>query len=348
MGKKHERAEHVLAGDVGGTKTLLALFSVAGSGRLALVREATFSSRQHEGLEEVVRRFLEPGTDKVAAAGFGIAGPVLGDTVATTNLPWKVDLSSLASAIGCRRLRLMNDLETMAWGALHLPASDLAVLQEGVPRRGNRAVIAAGTGLGQALLFWDGSRHRPSATEGGHVDFAPRREIEVELLRFLRGLYPRVSYERILSGPGLVNILRFLHEGLGKPLAPAVRERMKVEDPGAAIGEAGITGACPTCTEAVEMFLGVYGAQAGNLALAILAVGGVYVGGGIVLKMLPRMTSSAFLEAFRDKGRYSSLMSEIPVQVLLDPRASLLGAAYAAAELVEWPTGNAEPEHFRQ
>jgi len=328
-------ARYVLAGDIGGTKTNLAVYSLQGLERPSLVREASFPSKDYDGLGSVVREFLAAGDQKLAAAAFGIAGPVIDDAVATTNLPWKVDARQLARQLGCERVRLMNDLETTAYGAMILAPEDLHTLNAGVERAGNRAIIAAGTGLGQAFLLWDGTRHRPSGTEGGHVDFAPRDDKEAALLGFLRRQYPRVSYERVVSGPGLVNIFRFLTEALGRPVDQALRERMRTEDPSAVIGDAGVAGSCPTCVEAVEMFVAVYGAQAGNLALTVMALGGVYVGGGIVTKLLPKMTAGAFVRAFTAKGRYAGLMKEIPVRVILNPKTAQLGAAEAARTLVE-------------
>jgi glucokinase len=328
-------ARTVLAGDIGGTKTNLALWEVTGPGRVVPVREASFPSAAYGGLEEVVGELLRGGGEGVAAAAFGIAGPVIDDAVATTNLPWRVEAASLRRLLGTPHVRLMNDLEATAYGALFLPAKSLHTLNPGRERAGNRAVIAAGTGLGQGFLFWDGMRHVPVATEGGHVDFAPRDEVEMALLRFLQKTYARVSYERLLSGPGLLNVFRFLAEGLGRPVAPAVRARLERADadPSAVVGEAGVAGTCPTCVEAVEFFVAVYGAQAGNLALTVMATGGVYVGGGIVTKMLPRMTTGAFMRAFVAKGRYEDFMAAIPVHIILEPKTALLGAAQAAAEL---------------
>jgi len=360
-------AEHVLAGDIGGTKTALALYAVARPDepatrprhaaapvtqperdvtprRLTLLREASFPSPRYTGLEEVVRAFLAAGSERVAAAAFGIAGPIVDDAVTTTNLPWRVEGAALARVLGVAegtrgrggsRVRLMNDLEATALGALSLAPNDLLTLNAGTARSGNRAVIAAGTGLGQAILFWDGAQHRPVATEGGHVEFAPRDDRETALLAFLRRTFTHVSYERIVSGPGLANIFRFLDEDLRRPVTPAVRERMQHEDAGAVIGEAGVAGACPACAEAVEIFLAVYGAQAGNLALAAMAIGGVYVGCGIVTKMLPRMTTGSFLRSFTAKGRYTQLMTEIPVHFILNPRTAQLGAARAACALLD-------------
>jgi glucokinase len=325
----------VLGGDIGGTKTILALYLADDAGTLSPLREAAFASRRYKGLEEVLAEFLAAGSERVASGAFGIAGPVIDGTVVTTNLPWRVESSSLARTIGCERVRLMNDLETTALGALHLLPGEMVTVHEGVARRGNRAVIAAGTGLGQAFLFWNGARYDPAATEGGHADFAPRNDFEIDLLRFLLKSFPRVSYERLLSGPGLLNIFRFLDEGLGRPVDASVRRRMQSEDPSAVVGEAGVAGTCATCGEAVETFVSLYGAQAGNLALSVFAVGGVYIGGGIVIKLLPKMNSETFLRSFREKGRYENFMSEIPIYIILNPKASLRGAAEAAFELLD-------------
>lgn len=326
---------HVLAGDIGGTKTNLALYALEGRDGVSLVREASFSSAKYAGLEDVIADFRSGETDAAIAAGaFGIAGPVLDGRVETTNLPWKVDAPGIRRAIGGGRVRLMNDLEATAYGALFLPAAEILILNTGKPRRGNRAVIAAGTGLGQAFLFWDGQGYRPAATEGGHVDFPPRDEKEVELLRFLRKQHNgRVSYERILSGPGLVSIFNFLQQVLQRPVVETLRGRMQTEDAAAVIGEAGVAGTCRTCVEAVDMFVSLYGAQAGNLALTVMSVGGVYIGGGIVTKLLPKMTDGGFMQSFTDKGRFSQLLQDMPVRIILNPKAAQVGAAHAAREL---------------
>ncbi|MCS6925766.1 MAG: glucokinase [Candidatus Binatia bacterium] len=326
--------QYVLAGDIGGTKTVLALYAVEPPRRMSLVREAVFASQRYGGLAEVIREFLAVGTEQVAAGAFGIAGPVRNGVVVTTNLPWRVEAAHLAQVMGGARVRLLNDLEATAYGALFLSPQEILTLNAGKPQQGNRAVIAAGTGLGQAFLFWDGTRYWPAATEGGHADFAPRDEKEAELLRFLREEYAHVSYERVLSGPGLVNIFRFLTEALGKPVSPAVQDRLRSEDPAAVIGEAGVAGTCATCAEAVEMFLGFYGAQAGNLALTVMGVAGVYVGGGIIVKLLPKVTAGTFMRAFLAKGRFTDFMADIPVYVLLNPKTSQIGAAHVACELL--------------
>ncbi|MBI3249455.1 MAG: glucokinase [Deltaproteobacteria bacterium] len=324
----------ILAGDVGGTKTLLALYAVTDTDQVVLTREERFASPAYDTLETIVHDFLRTGTEKIEAAVFGLPGPVLDGEVQVTNLPWKLSHAGLAQATGCSRVRLMNDLETTAYGSLFLASEEVLTLNRGKQRNGNRAVIAAGTGLGQGLLFWDGERHWPAATEGGHTDFAPRTEQEDALLAFLRKRYRRVSYERVVSGPGLVNILDFLTQEQQKVIAPFVRERVESEDPAEVIGEAGVQGWCPTCTEAVDLLLGIYGAQAGNLALTVMALGGVYIGGGIITKLLPRLSASHFLPSFLDKGRHSPLMAEIPLHVILNPQTSQLGAAHAAKDLL--------------
>jgi glucokinase len=327
-------AQYVLAGDIGGTKTVLALYAIEPPRQMSVVREAVFPSQQYSGLEAIVQEFLSAGSEQVAAGAFGVAGPVREGTVRTTNLPWRVEARHLVQVMGGARVRLLNDLEATAYGALFLPPQEIHTLNPGQPQRGNCAVIAAGTGLGQAFLFWDGTRYWPAATEGGHADFAPRDDKEAELFRFLRHEYPHVSYERVLSGPGLVNIFRFLTEALGRPVSHAVRERLPAADPAAVIGEAGVDGTCATCVEAVEMFLSLYGAQAGNLALTVMGVGGVYVGGGIIVKLLPKVTAGVFLRAFVAKGRFTDFMADIPVYILLNPKTSQIGAAQVASELL--------------
>ena len=326
--------QHILAGDIGGTKTNLALYAIEQSTQVTLLREASFPSKQYDGLETVVEQFLQMGHERVAAAAFGIAGPVLDGVVLATNLPWKIEAGHLAAVIGCSQVRLMNDLETTAYGSLFLPANEIQVLHEGKPRPGHRVVIAAGTGLGQAFLMWDGTRYWPVATEGGHADFAPSNEQEIALLQFLQRTYEHVSYERVLSGPGLVNIFNFLDQQLHRQVAPLIRERLQTEDPGAVIGQAGVEGLCATCVEAVDMFLSIYGAQAGNLVLTIMGLGGVYIGGGIIGKLLPRVTTGTFMKSYLAKGRYTPFMNDVPVRIILNAKASQFGAAHAARELI--------------
>lgn len=324
---------HILAGDIGGTKTNLALYRIAGAER-ALVREASFPSRDFPTLEAVAQAFL--GADRIDAAAFGIAGPVLDDAVRTTNLPWHVVPREMGAVLGCSRIRLLNDLGATALGALHLPADRFRVLQEGTHRPGNIAVIAAGTGLGQAFLYWDGHRHHPASTEGGHADFAPSTAADVALLQFAQQLYGHVSWERFVSGPGLHLLFRFLAEQQGRPVDVSVRERLAAgEEPGAVIGTSGTDGTCETCRDAVDWFVRLYGAQAGNLALSVLATGGVFLGGGIVTHLLPRIDGEAFLGAFAAKGRYHEMLRQVPIRAILEPKTALYGAVEAAVDLLD-------------
>lgn len=325
----------VLAGDIGGTKTNLAICAATKDGALTIVREGTFPSGRYKGLERLVVEFVAAGRERIQAAAFGIAGPVVEGRVKTTNLPWMVRATSIGHELGTRRVRLMNDLEATAFGGLFVRPSEIHWIVRGKRRSANIAVIAAGTGLGQALLVCDGSRWRPVATEGGHVDFAPRSDKELALLVYLQKKFAHVSYERVLSGPGLVNVFHFFADEMGRPVSPDVRARLEREDPAAVIGEAGVAGTCPASVDAVDTFVAVYGAQAGNLALAVLAAGGVFIGGGIAVKMLPKLASQAFVNAFVDKGRYRELLAKIPVGVLTNPKTALLGAAHAAAELLD-------------
>lgn len=330
-----EASSHLLlAGDVGGTKTAVALFKEGATG-LSPVREATFPSTEFESLGGVVRRFLREGPSvRIAAACFGVAGPVVDGRCVTTNLPWQVDEGGLAKAIPAPRVRLLNDLEAAAYGVLTLPPRELEPLQVGKARKGNMVLIAAGTGLGEAILVWDRARHRVIPSEGGHADFAPRNDLEMDLLRFLQKEFGHVSYERVLSGPGLHNIYRFLRDTGHAPEPPWLGDRLRSGDPSAVVSEVGLAGGHPLCVTALELFVSIYGAEAGNLALKALAVGGVYVGGGIAPKIRAKLVDGNFLAAFCDKGRYSALMGSIPVHLVLNPRAPLLGAAHVARSLV--------------
>lgn len=320
----------ILAGDVGGTKTTLALFDDD-----RLVREATVASRDFGSLEAAITRFLDTvSRPPIAALAIGIAGPVVNGRCTTTNLPWQVDEQALAAAVPVTRARLINDLEATAHGIFELGEDELVTLQPGTPRRGNIAVIAAGTGLGEALVIDPGARRMFIGSEGGHADFGPRGELEDDLLRFLRVEFGRVSYERVLSGPGLYNVYRFLRAIGFAPESTAVASALQRDDPGAVITEHALAGADALCEKTVAMFVSIYGAEAGNLALKVLAVGGVVVAGGIAPRILPMLRKGGFIAAFRDKGRLTPLMDTIPVRVALNPRAPLLGAARVAAELL--------------
>src|SRR5581483_11348338 len=267
------------------------------------------------------------------AACFGIAGPVVDGRVKTTNLPWIVDTAELRRALKIDAVYLLNDLEASAYGIFTLEDDELDTLNEGAPRHGgNQALIAAGTGLGEAMLYDDGRRLHPIASEGGHADFAPRDELEIELLRHLRGRFGHVSYERVLSGPGLVNIYRFLKEGRGMEEPPWLAERFAAgDDPGAVVSQAALAREAEICVKALDLFVSIYGAEAGNLALRAKAVRGFYVGGGIAPKILAKLKDGAFLRAFIDKGRYADLLKAMPVQVILNQKTALRGAGYCAA-----------------
>lgn len=324
----------ILCGDVGGTKTVLALFERDGE-RLVERQREVFPSRAHAGLGKILERFLASRRPlQIEAASFGVAGMVTGGRVAATNLPWVIEASELAAIAGTPRVELLNDLEATAYGMLELgPEALVALNPDARPDpRGHAAVLAPGTGLGQALLVWDGARHRALASEGGHADFAPRSEQQIELLHFLRAELGRVSVERVLSGPGLHNLYRFLRARSGAPEPEDLRARLAAEDPGAVIGGLGLAGKDSVCADSVAFFASIYGGEAGDLALRVLARGGVYLAGGITPRLLPALRSEGFLEAFCAKGRFSKQMVSFPVLASLEPAAPLLGSARHAAQ----------------
>jgi glucokinase len=324
----------VLAGDVGGTKTNLALYEKRGAG-LIPVRETSLQSRQFDSLEAAILRFLESGPrQSIDAACLGVAGPVVEGRCVATNLPWIIDEQVLSRAIPAAKVRLLNDLEAAGYGVLVLPADELRTLQAGVPKRGSMAVIAAGTGLGEAMIVREGERHVVIATEGGHTDFAPRGDLEEDLLKYLRKEFGRVSVERILAGPGFFNLYRFLRDTGWAKESPEVADKVRSGDPAAVITSRASSDGDPLCVKVVEMFVSIYGAEAGNLALKTLAVGGVIVGGGIAPRIVDWMAAGGFIAAFKDKGRLSPLMDAIPVQVAINPKAPLLGAAEVACTLI--------------
>jgi glucokinase len=326
----------VLAGDIGGTKTLLGLFRVEG-GTPALVREKHYPTRDFKTLEEVATDFLG-GAAPIAAACFGVPGPIIEGVSHATNVPWTMGEQALARALGVAGARLINDLEATAYGMLTLGANEVAALQPGdsAPPRAPIAVIAAGTGLGEAGLvpLADG-RWRSVATEGGHTDFAPRGREQVELLEYLSGEFGHVSFERVLSGPGLVNIYRFLKARGGTAEPGWLADQFAAgADPAAVISEAALAGRDPRCAEALGMFVDIYGAEAANLALKYMALGGVYLGGGIAPKILAALATGRFARAFLAKGRLDKVLARIPVRVSLNPAAALAGAARCAMELL--------------
>jgi glucokinase len=330
----------ILAGDIGGTKTVIGLFDEVAN-RLQSIREETFPSQDYCSLEEILNQFPELDSRlPIRAACFGVAGPVIEGKSKVTNLPWDLDEPGLAEVLGLPRVKLLNDLEAMAYGMLHLEPTDLCVLQPGLTCKGNIAVIAAGTGLGEAILYWDGERHHPFATEGGHTDFGPRSDREVELLRYLQREFSSVSYERVLSGPGLFNIYRFLRDSGMATESEWLRTRIAEGDPSMAISEIGLARNDPLCANALDLFVSIYGAEAGNLALKAFAIGGVYIGGGIAPKILAGVRGhvplrDTFIRAFTDKGRFADLLRSIEVKVSLNPHAALIGAAHCGLRLVD-------------
>ena len=316
-----------LAGDIGGTHTRLALFAPGTPDPAAL---EIYSSRDHDGLEAMVRAFLEVHPATIEQACFGVAGPVRHGRVKTTNLAWPVDAASLAAALGLERVGLVNDLVANAYGIAELGPNDVATLNEGDPAAGgNAAVVSAGTGLGEAGLFWDGTRHHVFASEGGHTDFGPRNDAETALRAHLAAQHAHVSYERVCSGMGLVAIYGFLRSG-GEPEPDWLAAELAQHDPGGVISRAGLAGRDPVCVQALEMMVSIYGAEAGNLTLKLLATGGVYLGGGIAPQILPKLQDGGFMAAFIAKGRFADLLEHVPVHVILNDRTALLGAARLA------------------
>ena len=349
----------ILAGDVGGTKTHLALYEWT-TERIDPCRMETYHSADYASLEEMLTDFLTPPTAPVTfdppqeakeegsppvpeipprtleAACFGVAGPVFENHSRTTNLPWVVDGPALAKQFDIRHVRLLNDLESMAHGILRLRADELVTLNAGTAPGHKQAIalIAAGTGLGESILFFDGTQYRPMPSEGGHSDFAPNSDQEIELLRYLRSQYLHVSYERVLSGPGLLAIYEYLRDA--KKNEPTwLAEKIKAGDPAAEIAEAGLKGQAEIAKQALDLFAAIYGAEAGNLALKAMAINGVYVGGGIGPKILVKLKDGTFMKAFTNKGRYKRLLGQIPVHVVMNQHTALLGAAATAAQLAQ-------------
>lgn len=352
----------ILAGDIGGTKTHLALFEWA-TERVEPLRLETFHSADYTSLEEMLEEFLVPpkppttideleqsaqestGPDdgqapdepvKIEAACFGVAGPVIDNHSHTTNLPWVVDGAAIGKKFEIPQVRLLNDLEAMAQGILLLRPDELVTLNAGKPPSQQQAIalIAAGTGLGESILFWDGTRYKAVPSEGGHADFAPNSDNEIDLLRHVRSQYLHVSYERVLSGPGLHAIYEYVRDT--KKNEPTwLAEKIKAGDPAAEIAEAGLKGQAEIAKQTLDLFASIYGAEAGNLALKAMAINGLYLGGGIAPKLLPKLTDGTFMKAFTNKGRYKRLMSNIPVHVVMNQRTGLIGAASTAAGLAQ-------------
>jgi glucokinase len=325
----------ILAGDIGGTKVNLAVFQEK-AGELEPVRIETFPSHEFRSLEEIVTRFLKPeAPGAIGCACFGVAGAIITSRAHLTNLQWDVERETLAGVLRSE-VYLLNDMQASAYGMLHLKPAERFVLNAGTEPapRGNIAVIAAGTGLGESCVFWDGVRYHPMASEGGHVDFSPRNDLEVELWSYLKAKFSgHVSWERVLSGPGLFNVYCFLRDRGKYPEPPEFARKLgEAADPNPLIAQAGVARTNPLCAATLDLFIDLYGAEAGNLALKCLAVGGVYLAGGIAPKILPALEAGKirFMQSFTAKGRFHELLQSIPVSVSLNAKAPLWGAAYYA------------------
>jgi len=316
----------ILAGDIGGTKTVLSLLLRETGGLLTCVQEKTYPSQQYPKFDDILTAFL-PADVAIESACFGVAGPVVKQRCHTTNLPWLLDASALKIKLGTSKVKLLNDLEAMALGMLYLPEDDLIELNpRAETQTGNIAVIAAGTGLGEAILYWDGCKHHPMATEGGHSDFAAQNSQQDLLLAYLRKQTPEhVSYERVLSGIGFSHLYDFLCDQGFAP-CPDVPDNNSDIDRNAVISKLGVAGEDPCCAEAVKLFVALYGAEAGNLALKSMATGGVYIGGGIGPKILPALQNGHFMDTFKAKGRFAPLLCKLSVKLSLNPRTPLIGA----------------------
>jgi len=330
----------ILAGDVGGTSTRLALFepgalhlrSEGSVGQRPIrVAGAVFSSASLRRVEDAIDEFA-PQHGLISAACFGVAGPVVRGLATLPNLPWAVDADALARHLSIPHVDLINDLEANAYGIAGLTGDDLVPLNKAVKQPGmNAAILSVGTGLGEAGLFWDGTMHRAIASEGGHADFAPRTEVEIDLLHELLRTTPHVSYERVLSGEGLHRIFTFLRRRTGQPQPEWLVEAAHRNAAPAAISKAALEGTCEIAVEALRLFVSCLGAEAGNLALRMMATGGIYLGGGIAPKILPALRDGTFMSAFVDKGRMRALVETIPVWVIRNDQTALHGAARVAA-----------------
>lgn len=317
----------ILGGDIGGTNSRLAMFDITG-GQHKIVTSSVFPSHNYAGLDKIVLEFVSTTKITPSAACFGVAGPVSNGRVSTTNLPWVVEAQRLADELKLPTVMLLNDLEATGWGIPALGPEDLVPLNQvhGDPE-GSQAVLAAGTGLGEAAMYREGTRYHVLACEGGHSDFAPRDDLEIELFRYLHRLYGHVSYERILSGPGLLNVFHFLRD-TGRGTEPSwLTDEMQHGDPSAAVSRAGLDGSSPLAEQALAMFVAIYGAEAGNLALKTKSTGGMFIAGGIAPKLLPKLVGPLFMHSFVAKGRMQSLLESIPVKVATNDQTALIGTA---------------------
>jgi glucokinase len=320
----------ILAGDIGGTKTNLAYYELQGN-TLVPVLFKSYSSQHYTSLNEILALLLREHPERITAAAFGIAGPVVGNRSRLTNVSWVVDGNDVASLLHLESVGLLNDLAATAYGILRLDRKDIVTLQPGTPQReATIGVIAAGTGLGGCALVWDGRGYRAMPSEGGHADFPPRNELEIDLLKFLLKKFEHVSVERVIAGPGIINIYEFFRSLTSSSEPSWLTSEMQQGDPSAAVSRAGLEGKDEACVRTLEMFVTLYGSEAGNLALRFLTTAGLYVAGGIVPKILPKIQSGLFMEAFLAKDTYRELLQTIPVHVVLNEKTALLGAAHYA------------------
>ena len=323
----------VLAGDIGGTNTRLAVFNVAGQ-HLETLAKTSYPSQQYASLQEVIAVFQRTHQHTLQAACFGVAGPVHQQEAKITNLPWHISATNIAESLPLSRVSLLNDLEATAWGLRTLNTEDFHTLQQGADdASGNVAIISAGTGLGEAGLYFDGQQYHPFACEGGHTDFSPQTELDMALLRYLAREHEHVSWERVVSGSGLVSMHECLCQLRQRKSPDWLQQAMREGDPAAAISEAAQQGRDALCVEALEMFVHLYGVEAGNLALKLMATGGLYIAGGIAPRILQPMQSGAFMAAFLAKGRMRNLLERIPVRIVLNDETGLQGAAFFAASI---------------
>ena len=327
----------ILAGDIGGTKCNLALYQASGATRRKIA-DRRYESREFPAFEEVIAKFLldsraelkDAGAHPIEAAGFGIAGPIIDGRVKATNLPWVIDSAVLSKQLGTQHVVLLNDLEATGYSLGHLAPAELSILNKGAAApRATQALLAAGTGLGESILFWDGSRYIVAGTEGGHTDFAPRTEQEIEFLRFMKRNEPFVSVELILSGRGFRPIHTFLDPSVRHPSF----EEPEADAAAPEITRLGLEGSCPVCVRTLDLWVSMYGSEAGNLALKTLARGGVWVAGGIAVKIRKKMEDGTFFRAFCEKEKFAALLAEIPIRMVLNEEAPLIGAMSRAVEV---------------
>src|SRR6266853_5703911 len=318
----------ILAGEIGATRTRLAAFDTEGN-RLQCVVEKNYVSQQHDGLSGILADFIKTEGIPVHSACLGVAGPVRAGRSKISNLPWVIDAREVAKQLGLRSVGLLDDLEAYAYGIDALESKDFITLSDGVEEaEGNRAVISAKTGLGMAGLYWDGFRHHPFACEGGHADFAPRNDLQMELLQYLQKKYGRISYERILSGPGIRNIYDFLRDTHKADEPEWLRKQMDAApDPPALISQLALDGKAAICDQCLSIFVSIFGAETGNCALNFMSTGGIFIGGSIAAKIVPKMKDPIFIQSFLDKGRMKALLEDMPVKIVLNDDSGIIGAA---------------------